>query len=723
MSDATTVDNGATSASRARFIPLAVIALLALGYGGYRLYEAHQPYEWSGTVEARTITVGSRAGGRVKEVLVREGDRVKAGQPLLVLEPGDLEAQQLQAQGAARSGAGHARQAREGRAARGDRAGQGARADGDRRRCSRRAPARGRSRSAAARAPAPAQRRPSRRRSSTRERIAQARSRAAPRRAPSSTTPRPRCAGGAGAARRAQAVARRARARLARRGGASRRRRARPKRSADAKLVQAGSRVEDIKAARGAVEAAQGQARSAINAMIDELTIKRAARLRASSRSTCGPATSSRRTRRRRRCSRTTSSTCASTCPRRSIGHISVGAEGADHRRLVPGQDVQGRGRAHQRRRRVLAAQPADRRRARRPGVRRRASACTRARTSCAPAWRRSSRCRSEPRSEHAIDRSSDVTRKFGDFVALDDVSLDGAARAWSTACSARTARARSTLIRILCGLLAPTQGTAPRARPRRRHAGRGDPPADRLHEPEVRALRGSRPSSRTSTSTRASTACRARGSRARVDAAIDAHAHRAVRRPARRAALGRLEAAARARRRAHARAARRVPRRADRRHRSGRAARAVGPALQARRARASRCSSPRTTWTRPSAAARSATSTCRSCSSPARPTSSRRCPAVNPPGTRRVEVETPRHRARARVAARAAVLPRRDHLRAGGARRASTRTLTDDAIARSHARRRLSRRDRARDRAVARGRVRRRSPSRRQRRATGKAA
>src|SRR5881398_497856 len=100
MSDATTVDNGATGPSRTRFLPLAAIAVLALGYGGYRLYQAHQPYEWSGTVEARTITVGSRAGGRVKAVLVREGDRVKGGQSLLELEPGDLFAQKLQAQGA-----------------------------------------------------------------------------------------------------------------------------------------------------------------------------------------------------------------------------------------------------------------------------------------------------------------------------------------------------------------------------------------------------------------------------------------------------------------------------------------------------------------------------------------------------------------------------------------------------------------------------------------------
>src|SRR5262245_24491430 len=100
MSDATTVENGATSASRARIIPLLAIGLLALSYAAYRLWRAHQPFEWSGTVEARTITVGSRAGGRIKAVLVREGDRVKAGQALLELEPADLPAQRLQAQGA-----------------------------------------------------------------------------------------------------------------------------------------------------------------------------------------------------------------------------------------------------------------------------------------------------------------------------------------------------------------------------------------------------------------------------------------------------------------------------------------------------------------------------------------------------------------------------------------------------------------------------------------------
>jgi HlyD family secretion protein len=81
-----------------RLMPLVVIAVAVAAYLGFRAYQSTRPYEWSGTVEARTISVGSRTGGRVKEVLVHEGDRVAAGQDLLSLEPGDLEAQRLQAQ-------------------------------------------------------------------------------------------------------------------------------------------------------------------------------------------------------------------------------------------------------------------------------------------------------------------------------------------------------------------------------------------------------------------------------------------------------------------------------------------------------------------------------------------------------------------------------------------------------------------------------------------------
>jgi HlyD family secretion protein len=82
----------------AKRLPLLVAAALGLaGYGGWTLWQSRRPYEWSGTVEARTVSVGSRVGGRVKAVLVKEGDRVEAGQPLVELEPADLPAQRLMA--------------------------------------------------------------------------------------------------------------------------------------------------------------------------------------------------------------------------------------------------------------------------------------------------------------------------------------------------------------------------------------------------------------------------------------------------------------------------------------------------------------------------------------------------------------------------------------------------------------------------------------------------
>jgi HlyD family secretion protein len=78
---------------------LAIAAVAALAYGGYRVWDGRRPYEWSGTVEARTIAVGSRVGGRIKTVRASEGQRIAAGEPLLVLEAGDLDAQRLMAQG------------------------------------------------------------------------------------------------------------------------------------------------------------------------------------------------------------------------------------------------------------------------------------------------------------------------------------------------------------------------------------------------------------------------------------------------------------------------------------------------------------------------------------------------------------------------------------------------------------------------------------------------
>ena len=63
----------------ARPFVLAAIAVIGIGgYVGYGRWKASRPPEWSGTVEARTIDVGSRASGRVKEVLAHEGDPLRA---------------------------------------------------------------------------------------------------------------------------------------------------------------------------------------------------------------------------------------------------------------------------------------------------------------------------------------------------------------------------------------------------------------------------------------------------------------------------------------------------------------------------------------------------------------------------------------------------------------------------------------------------------------------
>jgi len=87
------------AASPRWLIPVALVLAGALGFGGFHVWEESRPYEWSGTVEARTISVGSRVGGRIKDVLSREGDSLAAGVAILTLEPGDLLAQKLVAEG------------------------------------------------------------------------------------------------------------------------------------------------------------------------------------------------------------------------------------------------------------------------------------------------------------------------------------------------------------------------------------------------------------------------------------------------------------------------------------------------------------------------------------------------------------------------------------------------------------------------------------------------
>jgi HlyD family secretion protein len=55
----------------------------------------------SGTVEARNIRVGSKIGGRIDKVLVREGDTVEAGQVLITFDDKELQAALMQSHAAA----------------------------------------------------------------------------------------------------------------------------------------------------------------------------------------------------------------------------------------------------------------------------------------------------------------------------------------------------------------------------------------------------------------------------------------------------------------------------------------------------------------------------------------------------------------------------------------------------------------------------------------------
>src|SRR4030088_2077122 len=67
----------------------AVVAGIAFWSGWFRRDTALQG---SGTVEARNIRVGSKIGGRIDKVLVREGDSVQAGQVLITFDDHELRA-------------------------------------------------------------------------------------------------------------------------------------------------------------------------------------------------------------------------------------------------------------------------------------------------------------------------------------------------------------------------------------------------------------------------------------------------------------------------------------------------------------------------------------------------------------------------------------------------------------------------------------------------------
>ncbi|MFT0892048.1 HlyD family secretion protein [Pseudochelatococcus sp. G4_1912] len=80
----------------------AVIVLAVVGYYGWKELRPHGLPEGiaggNGRIEATEIDVSTKAAGRVRDVLVREGDFVQAGQTLAVMDTDQLQAQKRQAE-------------------------------------------------------------------------------------------------------------------------------------------------------------------------------------------------------------------------------------------------------------------------------------------------------------------------------------------------------------------------------------------------------------------------------------------------------------------------------------------------------------------------------------------------------------------------------------------------------------------------------------------------
>jgi len=72
---------------------------IVAGLGGQPA-EEEQPLVVSGVIEGKEVTIASEFGGRVVRLEVDEGDKVTAGQVLVVLDSSDLQAQLAQAQAA-----------------------------------------------------------------------------------------------------------------------------------------------------------------------------------------------------------------------------------------------------------------------------------------------------------------------------------------------------------------------------------------------------------------------------------------------------------------------------------------------------------------------------------------------------------------------------------------------------------------------------------------------
>ena len=82
-------------------VPIGLAGLAAAAVYSMGWFRRNAPLEGSGTVEARDIRVGSKIGGRIDKILVREGDTVEPGQVLVTFDDKELLASLEQSRAAA----------------------------------------------------------------------------------------------------------------------------------------------------------------------------------------------------------------------------------------------------------------------------------------------------------------------------------------------------------------------------------------------------------------------------------------------------------------------------------------------------------------------------------------------------------------------------------------------------------------------------------------------
>jgi multidrug efflux pump subunit AcrA (membrane-fusion protein) len=92
--------------NRKRLLTILIIAVVVAATGLYAgWFRRDSALQGSGTVEARNIRVGSKVGGRIDKVLVREGDFVQPGQILITFDDKELQAALQQSHANAESAA------------------------------------------------------------------------------------------------------------------------------------------------------------------------------------------------------------------------------------------------------------------------------------------------------------------------------------------------------------------------------------------------------------------------------------------------------------------------------------------------------------------------------------------------------------------------------------------------------------------------------------------